>query len=67
MLDVVDLQNIHKSFTCSGSIIAVHLINSGVKKHNFEDFATDEDKEIVRKAKDWDISDDDYLNEGSDV
>ena len=33
----------------------------GMKKHNFEDFATDEDKEIVRKAKNGDISDDELF------
>lgn len=34
---------------------------NGVEKRTFEDFATDEDKEIVRAAMKWDISDDDLF------
>lgn len=34
---------------------------NGVKKHDFKDFATDEDKEIYRKAANWDISDDELF------
>lgn len=35
--------------------------DTGVTKHNFEDFATNEDKAIARKAKDWDISDEELF------
>lgn len=35
--------------------------DNGVSKHQFEDFATDEYKEIVRKAKDRDISDEELF------
>lgn len=34
---------------------------NGVKKHDFKDFATDEDKEIYQKAANWDISDDELF------
>lgn len=39
----------------------LHAKDNGVKKHKFVDFTTNEDKEIARKAKDWDISDDELF------
>ena len=35
--------------------------DNGVSKQAFEDFATEEDKDIYRKAANWDISDDELF------
>lgn len=69
LLSIEDYQFIHEAIVMLQDEIhelksierILNAKDNGVKMQKFIDFATDEDKKIASKAKDWDISDDELF------